>query len=192
MVGSQDAGGFHSHGRLMLAVLGYYYAQLRQAQTKRSKPPRLEHIDRAIWLSGLVEGAEVLCVGARNPLEPLAFRARGYRTLGVDLLPHLHPAMRWGDFHRLPFRDGQFDLLYAAHAYEHARDIVRAAAEALRVLKPSGFLYTAFPVGFVPSDHDLNDFGSPEGFLRWFPGLRRMWSRETPTEVAVLARLEGK
>lgn len=174
----------------MLARLEYYYAQLRQAHTKRAKPPRWEHIDRAIRLSGLPQGHEVLCVGARNVWEPLAFQARGYRAIGVDLLPHWHPAMRWGDFHRLPFRDGRFELLFAAHSYEHSWDIARAAREALRVLRPDGFLYAAFPVAFVPSTHDLINFGSPEGFLQWFPGLRRLWSRETPTEVAVLGRRE--
>lgn len=172
----------------MLGRLAYYYAQVRQAQAKHDKPPRWEHIDRAIRLTDLPEGAEVLCVGARNAAEPLAFHARGYRALGVDLLPHLHPAMRWGDFHHLPFRDARFSLLYSAHAYEHSRDIAVAAKEALRVLKPGGFLYAAFPVGFVPSPHDLVDFGSPEGFLRWFPGLRRIWSRQSPTEAAVLGR----
>ena len=176
----------------MLTALGYYYAQIRQAQVKRAKPPRLEHIDRAIRLSGLIEGAEVLCVGARNAQEPLAFHARGYRAVGMDLLPHLHPAMRLGDFHRLPFQDSRFALLYAAHAYEHARDMAAAAREAIRVLKPGGFLYAAFPIGFVPSAHDLVDFASPERFLAWFPGVRRLWSRETPAEVAVLARLETK
>mgnify|MGYP001576366365 CR=1 FL=1 len=176
---------------MTLAKLGYYYAQIRQAKAKYDKPPRLEHIDRAIRLSGLAAGAEVLCVGARNAQEPLAFRLRGYRALGVDLLPHLHPAMRWGDFHRLPFQDGRFALLYAAHAYEHTRDMTAAAREAIRVLKPSGFLYAVFPVHFVLSAHDLVDFGSPDGFLRWFPGFLRVWHRETPTEVAVLARLEA-
>ena len=175
-----------------MTAFSYYVAQIRQAQAKRAKPPRLEHIERAIRLSGLAEGSEVLCIGARNAQEPLAFRARGYRALGVDLLPHLHPAMRLGDFHHLPFQDSRFALLYAAHAYEHARDIARAATEALRVLKPGGFLYAAFPIGFVPSNHDLNDFGSPEKFLRRFPGFLRVWSRETPTEVAVFLRLEHK
>ena len=175
----------------MLTALGYYYAQLRQAQAKHDKPPRLEHIERAIRLSELPAGAEILCVGARNAQEPLAFLERGYRAVGLDILPSAHPAMRWGDFHRLPFRAARFDLLYAAHAYEHARDVATAAKEALRVLKLGGFLYAVFPVGFVPSGHDLVDFGSPEGFLRWFPGLHRTWSRETSMEVAVLGRRPG-
>ena len=175
----------------MLAALGYYYAQLRQAQTKRDKPPRGDHIERAIRLSELPAGAEILCVGARNAQEPLAFLERGYRAVGLDILPSVHPAMRWGDFHRLPFGAGRFDLVYAVHVYEHARDIAAAAREATRVLKPDGFLYAVFPIGFVPSGHDLVDFGSPEGFLRWFPGLQRVWSRETPTEAAVLGRRFG-
>ena len=175
----------------MFAALGYYYAQLRQAQAKRAKPPRLEHIEWAIRLSGLPTGAKILCVGARNAQEPRAFRERGYHAVGVDLLPSVDRTMRWGDFHRLPFGAGRFDLVYAVHVYEHARDIAAAAREATRVLKPDGFLYAVFPIGFVPSGHDLVDFGSPEGFLRWFPGLQRVWSRETPTEAAVLGRRFG-
>ena len=169
----------------------YYWVQIRQSHAKHAKPPRLEHINWAIHLTGLPQGAAVLCVGARNAQEPLAFRERGYRALGLDILPSVHPAMRWGDFHRLPFRAARFDLLYAVHAYEHARDITAVAEEALRVLKPKGFLYAAFPIRFTPSEHDLVNFGSPEGFLQLFPGLHRVWSRETPTEAAVLARRCG-
>ncbi len=51
-----------------------------------------------------------------------------------------------GDAHRLPFRDGVFDRVFAFNLFEHLRDPKMAAAEILRVLKPGGglFLHTAF------------------------------------------------
>lgn len=175
--------------------LRYYMAQILQAHSKRWKPPREHFIDLVIGAVALPPTAEVLCVGARNGQEPEAWWTRGYsRAIGVDLLPSLHPGMRWGDFHCLWFLDSVFDVVYGSHAWEHAWDPDAALREATRVLKPGGVLFAAFPLGFTPSAHDRVDFGSVPGFVGRFRGCRltTVWSVETPTEGAVLVRLDAK
>ena len=93
--------------------------------------------------------------------------------------------------HRLPFEDESFELVFSSHCLEHSYDINMVAKEITRILVIGGWLFSAFPINFVLSAHDRYDFGSPEGFLQLFPGLQRVWSRETPTEAAVLARRCG-
>lgn len=48
----------------------------------------------------------------------------------------------WGGPHKLPFNDGQFDLVYAAHVLEYVpwMHTGRALAEAYRILKPGGVI----------------------------------------------------
>jgi len=51
-----------------------------------------------------------------------------------------------GDAHRLPFRNGIFDCVFAFNVFEHLENPRLAAAEILRVLKKGGslFIHTAF------------------------------------------------
>lgn len=175
----------------------YLLAQLRQAWAKRAKDATFRtapFADLIIALTALPSHARILCVGARNALEPATWKTRGYdHVVAIDLLPcvGLIPM----DMHRLRFPDDHFSLVYASHCYEHAFDANLALAEATRVLKSGGWLFAAFPVHFRPSAHDRRDFRDHEGFLAHLPiGSRwtRLWTKETPTECAVLLRLEGK
>ena len=59
---------------------------------------------------------------------------RHLRDCGIDA------DLRLGDVQDLPFEDGAFDLVMAAHVLEHLADPHRALAEMVRVLKPGGVL----------------------------------------------------
>ena len=174
----------------------YYLAQLRQSFAKWSKDVSFRtnpSIDLILASTALPHNSRILCLGARNRIELDAWKARGYhRVTAIDLLPSLGIIPM--DFHRLLFAADSFTLIYASHALEHSWDAGRVAREIVRVLKPGGWLFAAFPIQFTPTDHDRYDFGSVEGFLKLFDFARltRLWHRETPTEVAVLARLEAK
>ena len=175
----------------------YWWAQVRQALAKCGKDATFRtapFADLIIASTALPYHARILCVGARNATEPAVWRERGYdRVTAIDLLPGagLIPM----DMHRLRFADDTFELVYASHCYEHAWDADLALAEATRVLRRTGWLFAAFPVAFTPSAHDRYDFRDHDGFLSHLPPASRwsrLWTKETPTECAVLLRLEGK
>lgn len=178
--------------------LTYYWSQLKQSFSKRRKDTSFRtdpFIDLILASTALPYQAKILCVGPRNAGELAAWRMRGYQRLtGLDLLPIWDRAAWVGDMHRMPFADNSFDLLYASHCFEHAYDFGMVELEILRVLKVGGWLFAAFPIHFTPTAHDRYDFGSATNFLRWFEPaqLTHLWHQETPTEVAVLARVEAK
>jgi ubiquinone/menaquinone biosynthesis C-methylase UbiE len=67
-----------------------------------------------------------------------AFRALGAMALGIDLNPGpSNPIVLEGDFHRLPFADAVFDLVYT-NVLGHAFDLHALGREVCRVLKPAG------------------------------------------------------
>lgn len=176
----------------MIGQLSYYWGQVRQAQTKRQKPPRKQHIDAIIAVTALPIDTRILCLGPRNGQELDAWQDRGYWNLmGLDLLPTFDRRIRLGDMHHLPYWNETVGLVYASHVLEHSLDAGTVAKEIIRVLVPGGYLFAAFPIHFKISAHDRVDFKSAHGFLETFaPGrFTRLWSRETPTEAAVLARL---
>ena len=160
-------------------MLRYWLAQIRQAWAKREKDPAFRlrpAIDIIVPSAGLKPGARILCIGARNRHEPDTWRAEGFDVIAIDILPS--PSLIFMDMHSLRFNDGTFDLVYASHVFEHALYPRKALAEACRVLKRPGYLYAAFPTGFVPNDHDRVDFGSVDGFRRELPLSVRLNSAE--------------
>ncbi len=76
------------------------------------------------------------------------------RVIGLDLTPEMLAEARRlrsdraisnvefqvGDVHRLPFRDGAFDLVTSRRAPHHFSRILRALSEMVRVLRPGGRL----------------------------------------------------
>jgi predicted SAM-dependent methyltransferase len=74
------------------------------------------------------------------------------------------------DMHALRFSDASFDLIFASHVFEHAYDFGMVARECVRVLKPDGYIFCAFPTDFELSHHDRVDFKTTDGLLRHFKG----------------------
>lgn len=55
----------------------------------------------------------------------------------------------------LPFRDGQFDVVFTSHCIEHSPDLARTFCDVHRVLTQSGVFVFAVPFGFDNSDQHL-------------------------------------
>ncbi|MEU9045506.1 MULTISPECIES: methyltransferase domain-containing protein [unclassified Kitasatospora] len=113
-------------------------------------------------------GARVLDAGCGAGVVARAMAARfGLTVTGVDVLDfHLAEARRlstraaldgrtafsWGDYHRLPFGDDEFDGAYSMETLVHSYDPPRALAEFHRVLRPGGRLVLLGPMSTVPLD----------------------------------------
>jgi SAM-dependent methyltransferase len=92
---------------------------------------------------------EIGCGRAFNLLG-LSHRHPHAAFVGVDLTPwHVRAARLFGlrrrnldvrlaDFHRLPFADESFDLVFSVEAICHADDVYRVVQEVRRVLRPGG------------------------------------------------------
>lgn len=172
----------------------YCLAQLRQAHSKRRKDPTFRvapAIDMILASTALPCSASILCVGSRNRIEPDLWRGRGYhRVEAIDLMSS--DGVQGMDMHRLAFADHTFDLVFGSHVWEHALEPARALAEAVRVLRPGGYLYAAFPVGFKPNAHDRWDYAGVPGFVGHLPALARwrlMWGATRNGECRLLLRI---
>lgn len=173
--------------------LGYLWAQWRHGKGAKDPTFRVAPaIEILRDLGKLPHGAKILDVGARNLIEPTLLRAAGWEVTPVDLCPRAW-GIRYADMHRLPFDSGAFDCVFASHVLEHAHTPGLAVKEVLRVLKPDGLLWAAWPTGFVPNSHDRMDYGSTANF--WadlcMSGVdaKVLWSHDEPTESRVLVRV---
>jgi len=100
---------------------------------------------------------EVLDCGAGGEHPPLAlFRARGYRTVGLELDPRcleeaeeycrasgVELGIELGDMRSIPFEDESFSFVYSYNAVSFMvkEDIRQSVSEMCRVLRPSGLCY---------------------------------------------------
>jgi SAM-dependent methyltransferase len=174
----------------------YRWGQIRQSRAKRHKDtsfrivPFVELIKR--HCPDLVAASPILCIGARNEVELDVFARNGFQdVIGIDLWS-CSPRILVCDMHRLIFPDASFDLVFASHAFEHARDFSRVAVECVRVLRPGGYVFCAVPTGFQLSAHDRYDFKDAKGILEhfesWNPTLLAE-ERLRPGELTVLFRV---
>jgi 2-polyprenyl-6-hydroxyphenyl methylase/3-demethylubiquinone-9 3-methyltransferase len=93
------------------------------------------------------EGAVLVDVGCGAGLLAPHVAGKGYRHVGVDLVPSalvqaaahgVRPVV--GDAMALPLADGCADVVAAGEIFEHVPDLDAAVAQACRVLRPGGLL----------------------------------------------------
>jgi len=111
-----------------------------------------------------LRGMKVLDMGAGLGFDSYRLARRGACVTALEYSPLLaewghqqFPGMRWvgGFSHCLPFRNGSFDAVFCNAALHHMKDIPAAISEALRVLRPGGYLITTCD-SFRASDSDEN------------------------------------
>ena len=108
----------------------------------------------------------VLEVGCANGWLYRHLRSRGFggAYAGLEMADYIiaanrvrHPEARWetGTAYSLPFADGSIDACFAFYVLEHLVFPERALTEMLRVVRPGGRCFLAFPdfahLGFLPS-----------------------------------------
>ncbi len=107
-----------------------------------------------------LHGRDVLDIGAGLGFDSHRLAMRGANVTALEFSPLLaeagnanFPHIRWiGGFSQvLPFKSGSFDAVFCNAALHHMRDIPAAISEALRVLRPGGYLITTCD-SFRPSD----------------------------------------
>lgn len=178
-----------------VAYQRYVWAQIRQSRAKRRKDAsfRIEPFVQVVktHCRDLTPEASVLCIGSRNEIEVNIFEREGFRRVTAIDLWSSSPRIRRMDMHALGFRDDSFDLVFASHVFEHAYDFPRVARECIRVLRPRGYLFCAFPTRFEVNDHDRVDFEDAQGLLRHFSFGRpdKVYEGRNLNEVSVLFRV---
>jgi SAM-dependent methyltransferase len=95
---------------------------------------------------GLCAGGGLLDAGCgRALLRDWVLRQGGVYT-GVDLSPAARgPRIVQGSALALPFADGAFDIVCCIDAFEHMPDMLQAAREFHRVLRPGGAFFLSAP-----------------------------------------------
>lgn len=132
-------------------------------------------------------GGWALDVGCREGAQSQWLRSRGYRVASVDVEPLCERAIAADANAPLPFRSGQFDLVWCSEVIEHLRDPVQFRTEVERVLAPGGRLILTTPNSafwlywiarlFGKSPRDLQNpdhehFFSTQDIRALFPGAR--------------------
>jgi SAM-dependent methyltransferase len=122
------------------------------------------------------------------------FKARVARACGVDLdarvmeNPHLHEA-KVGSGERIPYGDGEFDVVIADNVLEHLEKPVEVFREVCRVLKAGGYFIAKTPnrAHYVPVISRL----TPLWFHRAYNRLRGRETEDTfPTFYRANSRVQ--
>jgi len=134
-----------------------------------------DHAVQLLTAANPQPGLRLLDVGCGNGAAAIhVARALRLAVIGVDVDPEqIEAAVAAGrgladvrflvaDATKLPFADGEFDLVYTNKTTHHIGDWQRALTEMIRVLKPDGYLlYSDFvaPLGQrLPTRHALDSF----------------------------------
>ncbi len=117
-------------------------------------------------------GREGFEVTALEPDGSAIVGAQAIRALARDSGLPIEVTQEFSE--RLPFADGQFDLVFARAVLHHTRDLTMACAEFFRVLKPGGRLVAV-------REHVISRPQDLEAFLRIHP-LHHLYGGENAFE----------
>lgn len=117
-------------------------------------------------------GLRVLDAGSGNGGLSIALANHGAQVEGVDIEEELVAIARaeataqdssakfsWYEGTTLPFPDKSFDAAISVSVLEHVTDPIRFLSEILRVLKPGGVFYLAFPNKLYPKETHTGLYG---------------------------------
>ena len=149
----------------------YLETQLERSVRRRANDPGVgQQILVAAAAAAAPPGAAVLCIGCRNGRELDAFRAQGFDDVrGIDIFSQRADILVM-DMHSLAFPDATFDVVYSAHALEHAHDVDQVAGEALRVVREGGTVAVEVPVRHKGSTADVVVFEGIDSLSVLFEG----------------------
>lgn len=152
---------------------GLDQSKLQWLQHRYHEWLEVNHLSADIRLAGM----DVLDIGAGLGFDSHRLAMRGANVTALEFSPLLaeagkahFPHIRWigGFSHALPFKSCSFDAAFCNAALHHMRDIPAAISEALRVLRPGGYLITTCD-SFCPShakdDAELSIFDSEPSVL---------------------------
>lgn len=146
-----------SYADLLRLASRYHPIPKPSPATQRNR--QLKWARRVAEIANIYQANAILEVGCGNGLAIDHLRRRGFWATGIDIQPILASQINQSQNYlaladacsRLPFTDGQFDLVFSIDSLEHFQNPTAALMEMLRVLKPGGVLYAAFgPLYFSP------------------------------------------
>jgi 2-polyprenyl-3-methyl-5-hydroxy-6-metoxy-1,4-benzoquinol methylase len=94
-------------------------------------------------------GKRALDVGARLGVQTRWLKGRGYQVTSIDMEPGFPECLQVDANQRLPFGDGEFDLIWCSEVIEHLQDPAFALSELRRVTKPGGLLVLTTPNSYA-------------------------------------------
>lgn len=97
---------------------------------------------------------KILCVGARDAAEVMAFRRAGYDAIGIDLFSSEPDFVKVVDMQEMDkhFSENEFDVIFSCHSLEHAYDPIRVLRSIKRIAAHGSFLI--LPNSFMPTGKD--------------------------------------
>lgn len=146
----------------------------------------------------LRDGATVLDLGCGNGDLVAEYRRRGYRAFGCDFAykpgPQVDELARQGHIrlieqapYRLPFDDGEFDLVVSNEVFEHVQDYDSTLAEHRRVLKRGGVGLHSIPSRYSPIEGHVYVPLATVIQSRWWLRLWAQLGIRTPTQRGLAA-----
>lgn len=142
--------------------------------------------DAMKWWCSECQPGTILDIGCGEGRGVSVASSLGFKATGLDICVEkiVHGKniddldLHQGDFHKLPWRDNEFEYSFFSHALEHALDAEQALREMIRVTSKKGFLIVPIEPGKTsvgPDDPHTHYFNSEEEWYALcdkFEGLR--------------------
>ena len=162
------------------------YAEYLAHQRAKTTNPKLRGKLQARWQADLTRfrqqfaqlpdvvpaGTKALCLGARLGAEVQALKDMGYDAIGIDLVP-CPPFVIKGDFHKIPFGQAEFGLVYT-NSVDHVYDLDKLRDEISRVLTRPGWLRVQLTMHTLGKYESLR-LDAEQDFTAIFPLFKEIW-----------------